>query len=163
MQWLKLHNGAHTDPKWLAVADAAGSSPAVACSTYFTLAEYCSEHDTGGGIAGCEHILRVVAAFNRVAFEEVQRVFSALRDLGLIVADQSLVETRERPESQSQHRKIAPQPRSRQGGGSATFLGIAGDRPRRCKPRCRRCRGRCTADRRRGRSPEDSFTSYIKR
>jgi hypothetical protein len=85
--WLKLWNGAHTDPIFPAVADLSGSSPAVAAQTYFALLEYANERDDRGSVAGYERLLPVIASFNRVPLDEVKRIVAVFIQFGKIVGD----------------------------------------------------------------------------
>jgi hypothetical protein len=81
--WYKLWHGAHTAPKWLMVADTAGSTPLLAMGTFFSALDYASEQEDRGSVAGFR--LELVASFFRAPLDEVRRVFDALCEFGLIV------------------------------------------------------------------------------
>lgn len=98
--WLKLWNEAPTDPKWLAVADMAGSSPAVAWHTFSAALAYANEQPnrglSRGSITGFK--IEVVAAFCRVAVDEVRRVIQAFRELRLLLGDRLAAWTKRQDE-----------------------------------------------------------------
>jgi hypothetical protein len=88
--WLKLWNEAPTDPKWLAVAEVAGTSPSVAWHTFSCAMTFSNEQlsrgKQRGSITGFN--LQVVAAFCRVTVDEIQRVIQAFRDMRILIGDQ---------------------------------------------------------------------------
>jgi hypothetical protein len=83
--WLKHHHGAASDPKWLAVADMAGSTPANVWSIFSWALEYASERADRGSIAGLNP--QVIASFYRFATAEVRQVLAALKEIGVLVGD----------------------------------------------------------------------------
>jgi hypothetical protein len=83
--WFKHHHGAALDAKWLAVADMAGSTPANVWSIFSGALEFASEQDDRGSIAGLNP--HVIASFYRIAVGEVRQVLTALKEIGVIVAD----------------------------------------------------------------------------
>jgi len=69
----------------LAVADMAGSSPALAWHTFSAALAYANEQPNRGSIAGFNP--QIVASFCRVAVDEVRRVIQALRELGILLGE----------------------------------------------------------------------------
>jgi hypothetical protein len=87
MRWFKLFNEASLDPKWLAIADLAGSSPAIASATFFRMLGFANEQPERGSIAGFERELPVLASFYRVTIDELRRVWAAIAELGMLAGD----------------------------------------------------------------------------
>lgn len=85
LSWFKLHHGAVSDPKWLAIADIAGSSPATVYGTFSWALDYASQREDRGSIAGID--LQDIASFFRVPLAEVERIFAAFVRRGLIAGE----------------------------------------------------------------------------
>lgn len=133
--WYKIHHGAPTDPKWLMLADRAQSSPALVWATFSAAVDHASAHDDRGSLKGFD--IEIVASFFRASLDEVQRVFQALIDKGLVVADrlkswakrQGIVAAEAAAEgvSRAAIRMRRMRERERIGGEQMTFdLGVTG-------------------------------------
>jgi hypothetical protein len=86
LPWWKMWAGAVTDPKWLAIADVAGSTPAVVSTTFFGACDYACQHrEDPGSLVGFE--LQDIASFVRVPIDEIRRVFRVLVERGMIVGN----------------------------------------------------------------------------
>lgn len=129
MPWLKLFNGAHTDPLFPALADMAGSTPGAALGVYFQLCEFANEHDDRGSIAGWERIVPIMASYLRVSIDEVKRIVGALAELGKLAADRIVAFAKRqgvtgatvvRMQDRSEGRMIPGAPSPATGGGGST-------------------------------------------
>ncbi len=84
-RWLKLWNEAPDDPKFIAAADIAGSSPANAWYAWSKSLTYANENDPRGSITGLHP--QVIASYCRITAEEVKRIFEAFRELRMLIGD----------------------------------------------------------------------------
>ncbi len=83
--WLKLWNDAPDDPKFIAAADIAGSTPANAWYAWSKSLTYANGNDPRGSITGLHP--QVIASYCRITVEEVKRIFQAFRELRMLIGD----------------------------------------------------------------------------
>ena len=83
MSWYKVHDLAHSDPKFETVAELALAEPHLASQTFFMACDHANQH--GGSLERFD--LRPVARFARRPLEEVLRVWQVLIDEGMILID----------------------------------------------------------------------------
>ena len=83
--WLKLWNEAPDDPKWLAVAEMAGSSRPVVWYAFSKALTHANQNDNRGSISGLHP--QVIASWCQVPVAEINRILQAFRDLGILIGD----------------------------------------------------------------------------
>jgi hypothetical protein len=83
--WLKLWNEAPDDPKWLAVADMAGSSRPIVFSAFAKCLTHANQNEVRGSITGLHP--QVIASWCGVTLQEINRIFQAFRELGILIGD----------------------------------------------------------------------------
>jgi hypothetical protein len=85
-RWFRVYLGAATDPKYLALARRAGTTPGVVASVWWALMDEAAHHD--GSVAGFD--AESIAAFYGYELEDVAGVVAELRQKGMVTSDDRL-------------------------------------------------------------------------
>jgi len=83
--WCKLWNEAPDDAKWLTVAEMAGSSRPVVWYAFSKALTHANQNEKRGSITGLHS--QVIASWCQVSVDEVNRIFQAFRELGILIGD----------------------------------------------------------------------------
>jgi len=85
LDWFRTYHGTATDPKWLAIARAAKSTPAVAHSVWMAMLDRASQARPRGSAEGLD--CDALAAFYGVEPEEIEAIRRVMRDRGMLTED----------------------------------------------------------------------------
>lgn len=88
MDWFRSHHGAPMDPKFIAIANKAGSKPGVVAALWWALMDRASQSEPRGSVAGFD--CDAASAFFGWPEDELLSVISALRSKGMIDANDHL-------------------------------------------------------------------------